>query len=152
MLSSWSLAVHQGHVPGNGYQLLRYRQHVAGPRHDEILEGKAYHSQETGMLSSLCLRLLLWVEVELFCINTMSRSVHHVPNSNLCIFLGCPGWVHRASEAAGPGEADRPRLLAVDPVRAPPVPRELLSFSPRRLVGVALPAFNAGQVTAQGLF
>lgn len=33
---------------GNGHQFLRHRQHTAGSRHDEVLEGKAHHLEEAG--------------------------------------------------------------------------------------------------------
>jgi len=40
------------HESRTSHQLLRYSQHAPGPRHDEILEGKAHHSQKTG--NSFC--------------------------------------------------------------------------------------------------
>jgi len=36
------------HESRAGHQLLWYSQHAPSPRHDEILEGKAHHTQETG--------------------------------------------------------------------------------------------------------
>lgn len=33
---------------GDGYWLVRHRQYPAGSRYDEVLERKAYHSEETG--------------------------------------------------------------------------------------------------------
>lgn len=36
------------HEPRAGHQLVRYSQHAPGARNDEILEGKAHHTQETG--------------------------------------------------------------------------------------------------------
>lgn len=36
---------------GNGHRYVRHCQHFSGPRYDEVLEGQAYHSEETGRRS-----------------------------------------------------------------------------------------------------
>lgn len=36
------------HQQGNGHRLVRHCQHSTGSRYDEVLEGQAYHSEETG--------------------------------------------------------------------------------------------------------
>lgn len=33
---------------GNGHQLVRHRQHIAGSGYDEVLERKAHHLEEAG--------------------------------------------------------------------------------------------------------
>lgn len=35
-------------LSGNGHQLVRHRQHIAGSGYDEVLEGKAHHLEEAG--------------------------------------------------------------------------------------------------------
>jgi hypothetical protein len=36
------------HQSGDGHQLLRHCEHSSGIGHDEILEGEAHHTEETG--------------------------------------------------------------------------------------------------------
>jgi hypothetical protein len=39
---------------GDGHQLLRHCKHSSGTGHDEVLEGEAYHTEETGKSSAQC--------------------------------------------------------------------------------------------------
>jgi hypothetical protein len=38
------------HQSGDGDQLVRHCEHPAGAGHDEVLEGQAHHTEETGRL------------------------------------------------------------------------------------------------------